>query len=191
VTDVEYQKVPFMINILEECLQEDDSINMGLLQEVGFHFFGKLMMKLNLQQLSEESIQKIVRLIQIVCKISLEIFDFIPLTVIILENCLLAEIEIINQVIGQNLSQFIPVWFTDLKETSLKYYFDMVEIYLRVDKKNRAEFSLHLLEQVELDTFILIFLKSYCLDIELHESRNGNKLGFVDWSFESPGSTHF
>jgi len=148
-TDVEYQKVPFIISILEECIQEDDDPEiLTFLTEGGFHLFGKLVMKLNIQQISGECVQKLARLIQLVGKFAMIQWDYIPLTVVILENCLLADIEIINQVIAQSLSQAIPVWFNDLKETSLKYLFDIAELYLRIDKNNRVEFSLHLFEQI-------------------------------------------
>jgi len=40
------------------------------------------------------------------------------------------------------------MWFTDFKDEALNFFFDMTEIYLRIDKANRAEFSLHIIEQV-------------------------------------------
>jgi len=60
---------------------------------------------------------------------------------------MLSEIPIVLQVIGKNLGEFIPIWFTDFKNDALRFYFDMVDIYLRVDKEHRAEFSLYLIEQ--------------------------------------------
>lgn len=46
------------------------------------------------------------------------------------------------------LIESFNLWFSDLKETALKNYFDMVELYLMAAKDNRAEFSLYLLEKV-------------------------------------------
>lgn len=40
------------------------------------------------------------------------------------------------------------VWLVDVKETAIKYYFDMIELYLIVAKDHRTEFSSYLLEKI-------------------------------------------
>jgi hypothetical protein len=146
-----------LIHIFQESIMDDVDYEEQLLEVVmnfvlnlkaGFHLLAKLLMVLDITQVSQQNIDKIGNIIHIICNFVPNRHDYLCLWVVIGLGCLFTGNETLSKILAQNLVNLVQTLLKEIKESAMTYIFDMVEGFLIIFPQHRREFGYMIIEKV-------------------------------------------
>ena len=108
-----------------------------------------MMTKFSINGMDDDSIIKICKLLEVITGLMVRRHnDFLPISIIIIESCLISGNPAISQTVGVTLGRGLEGLLGEVKDSTLKYFFDIVEVFIIVSKEYRKELTYFVLEKV-------------------------------------------
>ena len=107
------------------------------------------MTKYEINKMDHESIIKICKILSAVNTLMVRRHDdFLPVSILIIESCLISGHPDICKTVGVNLGLSLEGLLGEIKDSALIFFFDIVEIFIIVSKEYRKELMYFVMEKV-------------------------------------------
>jgi hypothetical protein len=110
-----------------------------------------MMTKFDINIMDQDSIVNICKLLEIVSTLMIKRHDdFLPISIVIIECCLISGHPAICEIIGINLGKSMEGLLDAVKVSALVFFFDIVELFIIVSPQHRKELVYFVMERVPL-----------------------------------------